>query len=118
VGGIGTLVGPIVGEAAIIAMHHFTVGVREWLVTIQGLIFFVTVLLFRRGIVGEIKEPATCRRKGEANQVSRQRGKSECQARTGPHRHAMDDEFWILQEPRSNDPGVGASAGFIPVIHF
>jgi hypothetical protein len=53
VGGMGTVLGPVVGAAVIIAMQNYLKGVGEWVLVIQGLIFVVTVLLFRRGIVGE-----------------------------------------------------------------
>lgn len=70
VGGMGTLVGPILGAFIIIALENKlgdlgnfiarTTGI-EWFTTlgesvgmVTGLIFIVGVLLFRRGIVGEI----------------------------------------------------------------
>jgi branched-chain amino acid transport system permease protein len=70
VGGMGTLVGPILGAFIIIALENKlgdvgnfiarTTGL-EWFTTlgesvgmVTGLIFIVCVLLFRRGIVGEI----------------------------------------------------------------
>lgn len=54
VGGMGTVFGPIVGAGVIITMQNYLAGFGEWVVVIQGTIFVVTVLLFRRGIVGEI----------------------------------------------------------------
>src|SRR5262252_5711086 len=54
VGGMGTVFGPIVGAAIIIAMQNYLAGFGEWVLVIQGTIFVVTVLLFRRGIVGEL----------------------------------------------------------------
>jgi branched-chain amino acid transport system permease protein len=54
IGGIGTVVGPILGAAVIITMQNYLTGFAEWVITIQGLIFFFTVLIFRRGIAGEI----------------------------------------------------------------
>jgi branched-chain amino acid transport system permease protein len=54
VGGMGTVFGPIVGAAIIITMQNYLAGFGEWVLVIQGAIFVVTVLLFRRGIVGEI----------------------------------------------------------------
>jgi len=53
IGGIGTIVGPIVGAAVIISLESYLTGLSEWVITVQGLIFFFTVLLFRRGVVGE-----------------------------------------------------------------
>ncbi len=54
VGGMGTVFGPIAGAAVIITMQNYLSGFGEWVLVIQGLIFVLTVLLFRRGIVGEI----------------------------------------------------------------
>lgn len=53
IGGIGTILGPIVGAAVILTMQNYLTGFGEWVITIQGGIFFIVVLLFRRGIVGE-----------------------------------------------------------------
>ncbi len=54
VGGMGTVLGPFVGAAVIIAMQNYLAQFGEWVLVIQGTIFVATVLLFRRGIVGEI----------------------------------------------------------------
>jgi branched-chain amino acid transport system permease protein len=54
VGGMGTVFGPIVGAGVIVAMQNYLATFGEWVLVIQGSIFIVTVLLFRRGIVGEI----------------------------------------------------------------
>jgi len=54
VGGLGTVFGPVVGAFVIIAMQNFLNALDQWVTVIQGLIFVVCVLLFRRGIIGEI----------------------------------------------------------------
>jgi branched-chain amino acid transport system permease protein len=54
VGGMGTVLGPVVGAGIIITMQNYLAGFGEWVLVIQGAIFVVTVLLFRRGVVGEI----------------------------------------------------------------
>ena len=69
-GGLGTLVGPIVGAVLIIALENKLGDLGSWLASstgvewfntigesvtiVTGFIFIVCVLLFRRGIVGEI----------------------------------------------------------------
>jgi branched-chain amino acid transport system permease protein len=53
-GGLGTIYGPIVGAFAIITMQQYLAGFGQWVVVIQGVIFVVCVLTFRRGLVGEI----------------------------------------------------------------
>jgi len=54
VGGLGTVFGPVVGAAIIVAMQTQLVGFGQWVTIIQGIIFVVCVLLFRRGVVGEL----------------------------------------------------------------
>ncbi|MDB5627884.1 MAG: transporter permease [Tardiphaga sp.] len=54
VGGLGTLFGPVVGAFVIIAMQQYLAGFGQWVTVIQGAIFVICVLTFRRGIVGEI----------------------------------------------------------------
>jgi branched-chain amino acid transport system permease protein len=56
VGGMGTVFGPVVGAAVIIAMQNYLAGFGDWVLIIQGLIFVVVVMLFRKGIVGEIAD--------------------------------------------------------------
>jgi branched-chain amino acid transport system permease protein len=53
-GGLGTIFGPVVGAFAIIAMQQYLAGFGQWVLVIQGVIFVVCVLAFRRGVVGEI----------------------------------------------------------------
>jgi branched-chain amino acid transport system permease protein len=53
-GGMGTVLGPAVGAGIIITMQNYLTGLGEWVLVIQGAIFVITVLLFRRGVVGEI----------------------------------------------------------------
>lgn len=70
VGGLGTLVGPVVGAIVIIALENKLGDFGTWLATITniewfntigesvtmvtGLIFVICVLAFRRGIIGEL----------------------------------------------------------------
>jgi branched-chain amino acid transport system permease protein len=54
VGGLGTIFGPVVGAFVIIAMQNYLSAFDQWVFVIQGVIFVTCVLLFRRGIVGEI----------------------------------------------------------------
>jgi branched-chain amino acid transport system permease protein len=46
--------GPIVGAFIIIAMENYLAPFGQWVLVIQGAIFVVCVLVFRRGIVGEL----------------------------------------------------------------
>ena len=54
VGGLGTVFGPVVGAFVIIAMQQYLAGFGQWVTVIQGGIFVICVLTFRRGIIGEI----------------------------------------------------------------
>jgi branched-chain amino acid transport system permease protein len=54
VGGLGTIFGPVIGSFVILVMQYKLAVVGEWVLVIQGVIFVACVLLFRRGIVGEI----------------------------------------------------------------
>jgi branched-chain amino acid transport system permease protein len=54
-GGMGTIFGPVVGAAVLITIEEFLAErAGAWVSVIQGAIFVVCVLAFRRGIVGEI----------------------------------------------------------------
>jgi branched-chain amino acid transport system permease protein len=54
VGGLGTIFGPMVGAFVILVMQFKLAPIGEWVLVIQGAIFVACVLLFRRGIVGEL----------------------------------------------------------------
>ncbi|HXZ47245.1 MAG TPA: branched-chain amino acid ABC transporter permease [Pseudolabrys sp.] len=54
VGGLGTIFGPVVGAFVILVMQFKLAPIGEWVLVIQGVIFVTCVLLFRRGVVGEI----------------------------------------------------------------
>jgi branched-chain amino acid transport system permease protein len=53
-GGMGTVLGPVVGAFLLVAIQNYFAQVGAWSTVIQGAIFIVCVLVFRRGIVGEI----------------------------------------------------------------
>lgn len=56
VGGIGTILGPVVGAAIIVAMQNYLASIGEWVLVVQGIVFVVIVMAFRKGIVGEIAD--------------------------------------------------------------
>jgi branched-chain amino acid transport system permease protein len=53
-GGLGTVFGPVVGAFVVIAMQNYLAPFGQWVLVIQGTIFVVCVLAFRRGVVGEL----------------------------------------------------------------
>jgi branched-chain amino acid transport system permease protein len=54
VGGLGTIFGPIVGAFLIVAMENYLAPFGQWVLVIQGAVFVICVLSFRRGIIGEL----------------------------------------------------------------
>ncbi len=54
VGGLGTMFGPVAGAFVIIAMQNYLAQAGQWVTVIQGVVFVICVLLFRRGIIGEL----------------------------------------------------------------
>ena len=54
VGGLGTVFGPVLGAFVIVAMQQYLSGLGQWVTVIQGVVFVVCVLTFRRGVIGEI----------------------------------------------------------------
>jgi branched-chain amino acid transport system permease protein len=54
VGGLGTIFGPVAGALVVLAMENYLAQLGAWVTIVQGLVFVVCVLTFRRGIVGEI----------------------------------------------------------------
>ena len=54
IGGVGTLLGPIVGAAVMVVMSTYLAEFGAWIMLIQGIIFVSCVLLFREGIVGMV----------------------------------------------------------------
>jgi branched-chain amino acid transport system permease protein len=54
VGGLGTVFGPVVGAAVIVTMQNYLAEMGAWVTVIQGFIFVACVMVFRRGLVGEI----------------------------------------------------------------
>jgi len=53
VGGMGTIFGPVVGALVVLAMENYLAQLGAWVTIVQGLVFVVCVLTFRRGIAGE-----------------------------------------------------------------
>ena len=53
-GGLGTLFGPVIGAAIIITMQNYLAQLGAWVTVVQGVIFVLCVLAFRRGVIGEL----------------------------------------------------------------
>ncbi|WP_407638559.1 branched-chain amino acid ABC transporter permease [Aureimonas ureilytica] len=63
-GGIGTMLGPVVGAGLVVAIQNSLATSAFPVTVITGVIFMVCVLLFRRGLVGELLASRLGRRLG------------------------------------------------------
>src|SRR5262245_52751944 len=52
-GGLGTVFGPVAGALVVVALENYLAQLGAWVTVVQGAIFVVCVLTFRRGVVGE-----------------------------------------------------------------
>jgi branched-chain amino acid transport system permease protein len=53
-GGMGTILGPVVGAFVVVTLQNYLAQFGGWVTVITGAIFVACVLLFRRGLVGEL----------------------------------------------------------------
>ncbi|MCC7081672.1 MAG: branched-chain amino acid ABC transporter permease [Burkholderiales bacterium] len=53
-GGMGTVFGPVIGAFLVITMESYLAELGAWVTIVQGAVFVVCVLAFRRGIAGEL----------------------------------------------------------------
>ena len=53
-GGLGTVFGPVIGAFIMIGLENYLAQLGAWVTIVQGAIFVVCVLTFRRGVVGEL----------------------------------------------------------------
>ena len=53
-GGMGTVFGPMVGALVVVTMQNYLAHMGDWVTIIQGAIFVLAVMLFRKGIIGVI----------------------------------------------------------------
>ncbi len=63
VGGLGTVFGPVVGAITVASLSHELSSFGSWVQVILGVIFVFCVMVFRRGIIGELQHRLS-RRKG------------------------------------------------------
>ena len=54
-GGVGTLLGPVVGAFVVVTMENYLAPTGSWVTILEGAIFVTCVLTFRRGIVGVLQ---------------------------------------------------------------
>ncbi|MCL4186281.1 MAG: branched-chain amino acid ABC transporter permease [Rhodobacteraceae bacterium] len=56
IGGVGTLLGPVVGAAIVVTMQREFAGFGAWVVVMQGAAFVLCVLFLRKGVVGTLED--------------------------------------------------------------
>jgi branched-chain amino acid transport system permease protein len=61
VGGLGTVFGPVAGAFFMVTLENYLTTMGQWVFVVQGVIFVVCVMVFRRGIVGEVAHLARVR---------------------------------------------------------
>ena len=78
-GGSGTLLGPVLGAAIVVTLQEYLFDiVGDWVTVILGAVFAICVLVFRRGIVGELvawrAQHRSSTTEGESIRLTRRRG--------------------------------------------
>jgi branched-chain amino acid transport system permease protein len=53
-GGLGTVFGPVAGAFIVVSLENYLSQLGAWVTVVQGVIFVLCVLTFRRGVVGEL----------------------------------------------------------------
>ena len=53
-GGMGTIFGPVAGAFIVVALQHVLTGIGSWVQVVIGATFIACVLVFRRGVIGEL----------------------------------------------------------------
>lgn len=53
-GGMGTILGPVVGAGIVVGLQNYLANIGSWSTIATGCIFVICVLAFRKGVVGEI----------------------------------------------------------------
>ncbi|MGO4835680.1 branched-chain amino acid ABC transporter permease, partial [Rhizobiaceae sp. 2RAB30] len=61
IGGVGTLLGPVVGAAVLVTLQTKLATLGSWVVVVQGAIFVLCVLFLRKGVVGSLEEVLAAR---------------------------------------------------------
>ena len=66
-GGMNSVFGPAIGAILIASLHHYFDALGAWVTIVVGLIFMSCVLVFRRGITGELQHLLSQRRFARAH---------------------------------------------------
>lgn len=71
IGGVGTLLGPVVGAAVLVTLQRELATLGAWVVVVQGVIFVLCVLFLRKGVIGTLEEFLTNRAERTAQQAGK-----------------------------------------------
>ncbi len=55
-GGMGTILGPVVGAGVVVGLQNYLANLGSWSTIATGFIFVICVLAFRKGLIGELGE--------------------------------------------------------------
>ncbi len=61
-GGMNSVFGPAIGAVLISSLHHYFDALGAWVTIVIGLVFILCVLVFRRGVVGQLNHVLQQRR--------------------------------------------------------
>ena len=72
IGGIGTVLGPVIGSAVLVLLQNALTDAGAWIFVIQGLVFVLCTLLMRKGVVGTLQQflVSRKRRSSEINPIA------------------------------------------------
>jgi branched-chain amino acid transport system permease protein len=56
IGGVGTVMGPVVGALVVASLEHYLTALGSWITVVMGVIFVLCVLVFRAGVVGTLHD--------------------------------------------------------------
>jgi branched-chain amino acid transport system permease protein len=56
IGGVGTVLGPVVGALVVASLEHYLAALGSWVTIVMGGIFVLCVLVFRAGVVGTLHD--------------------------------------------------------------
>lgn len=56
IGGVGTLLGPVVGAVIVVTMQKELATLGAWVIVVQGAAFVLCVLFLRKGVVGTLED--------------------------------------------------------------
>ena len=78
IGGVGTLLGPIVGAIVVVTMQKELATLGSWVIVVQGSAFVLCVLFLRKGIVGTLEDFLS--RREERKRIAADGGKASAPA--------------------------------------